>query len=443
MTKKTLTFNLRFNIMKFKRLQKILVLFTIILFTSCNKTDSSNDELTVEEIVEPYFTLDVKQTWFTGSTDDWIVVHNANGQLLNYESYESGKIIAFQEGDIRATDELYVTIISKRESIGKTIFDIITYQQVPKGVIWKQLQQNTIANFGNRNPLQREVPLKIENIPEPIRLYSISDKFGFLETNPSFENENTITAINGTLGVHGNNQGYVISILDGNKELKYFFIDDLQNTSNITLDYSEFNYFDKYIEVEMPEDGFSFRAKLTGLNGEDFVNYNGYDILQVSFGEFDTSTINPFKIGILDRFDNYMTNFMFDKGYGGFKYESLNFGDAPNKIEMPKEPNLNILNNSMEGFDFTTNFDYKIKQNWWGISNETKILTWGFYSGPSVPQKALDLPVEIIGNFKTTDFQYRSSDFYLDKSYQTFLEEEPTIFKFNISKSMLTIPNSN
>ena len=90
------------------------ILFGFAFFISCSSEEGSDDVGTMTEGLDndqeqgeneegdsqsnttPYLTINVAENLPTSGSDNWILVHNSQGELLDFKSYESGENLIFE-----------------------------------------------------------------------------------------------------------------------------------------------------------------------------------------------------------------------------------------------------------------------------------------------------------------------------------------------------------
>ena len=227
------------TLMKITRLP--LILLFVFLLSNCSKSETpipqpdAGEQPDTEEPPEPqepitevYFTLNVLSPRQAGSNAEWVIIHDENGNLLDYKQYEVGDVLKFEAAVDSLTDKISVTelqyIINED---GNRFHSLSTTTEVLKGSEWtigtdqEPPTSPTITKTG-------EFDLTVSNIPNPLRKAFPSNVVltsgrGFLGQSASgtgYSHGIEIT-FNGVPHYEGFDE-YIMSILDANNDLKIF-----------------------------------------------------------------------------------------------------------------------------------------------------------------------------------------------------------------------------
>lgn len=393
---------------------KKLLVFSIAMFLiSCASDDS---------IPELYFTY--KANTDTSESDNWIIIHNENGELLDYNKYEENDFIKFETLNPLLTDKISVTLFSYSQTNSDTFHGIKTTTGVDKGTVWDDKPR--LINEGKRNTSIGDFNFTLNNFPS-IELLNISNENGEIGGGLSGTGSNglwTYSASNYTLYEKND---YLFTIAEPILDAKYYFLEDIQDGDDISIDYSEFKLFDSYLNIDIPSNT-TYLLVLLGF--EDYQDYSiseGYVLNQIF--PFDRNDLNQnlLQIGYLDRFTKYRTQFRVN--FDNYTYNYLKNGSKPNEIIVPKDPTFNINDNSLQNFKFSTDVNFVKYVGKWsystGIRNTDWIVsTWEVESQTNLDHKIGELPKEIIMSYpklKINSLEYFQTDF-------TISTEENLIF---------------
>lgn len=249
-----------------------IFLFTLFL-TSCSKTEEKmfpeNQQNTnveeeeeeepggvPEQITETYFTLNVAPDWLSeDSIDNWIIIHDENGELLAHKNFANGITLTFEALQKEVTDIIHVTTLNVVTSTDSTKeYRIKTHTGIPKNSTWsfKKSVLNTLPL--TPNPKVGTFDIFVENLPNIHRHYlsginNISNAISEITTS-DLQLAHWKLHIKNT-DLHEQDH-YILIILDENQSLKYIELEDIQDQETLHLDYHDFNDFDDYLNIELP-----------------------------------------------------------------------------------------------------------------------------------------------------------------------------------------------
>lgn len=438
-----------------------LFLFSVFLLVNCSKDETSVEKPNEEEkpgskpienepetpldsSTEVYFSLDIDADYDTSLTDNWIIIHDKDGTLLDYKSYEAGDNLIFEvlkdslSENISITRLVYRTYASYGESspLRDHNYRLESYVNIEKGSKWR-ISKKLWGSERIRDTIIGEFELRVENIYSPV--YStVSNRnglFSFSSTGiPHSDSPNVFDMVYDDLSLFST-PSYMYSCYTKFYENKYLFFDNTEKKSEITLDFNKFKNFDSYIEVLIPPNHIAFRIFVAEFKDENAlkagIGYTSHDFYEVYNGEIDVT--EPIIIGYLDNFDIHRTIISYRTQNFNFRYEA--FGKKPEEIGFPKyEPSLQISNESIENFEFLTNVDYSRKVSTWrylidenqnsGFFNTS----WSVYDDNDHHPFLGKIPLEIqekYPNLNLNKIIYESTRFYTDDTrYNEFINQE-------------------
>lgn len=402
-----------------------LIIYSLIfIFTGCSK-EETEETAEIEEIAEIEETAEIEELYFTLNTndikdlkgEDWIVIHNSDGVLLDYVAFEKNEILEFKEFNTLLTDKITVTYFSYLAEADSFYHKIKTYTEIDKGSIWRLIpDKQTLTSVG-------KFDLSV-NHPSSIKQITCS--------NGSSTYTNYINGATGTnfqnIYLVGNENDIFTSILDINDGWKYKVLENVTDGDNLFLNYSEFQDFDTYLNIDLPKNvngniGYSTRTNTESLNNKNYTLIRGYS----SNNDYYPETL---KLGYLNRFDKYKTEIYFytDKYFYSYKKN----GDVPSEIIIPIEPSISIDDSSIFNFKMTTNVNYNYKYSLWSFFSGTtnppyNRATWKIFSPKNGSSIISDLPNEITQNYPNLNTSNLSLDFneliYTD-TYYNFIDRE-------------------
>ncbi len=360
---------------------KKIFLISIILIAACSKDSTveepnGNLENPTEEPSqisrEIYFTYNSNPpTNPQEGLENWVVVHNSRGEILNYRKYEIGDDFSFESQTDSITPKISVTYITINKNSEVEDYQISTTTDLEKGFI-----QNINLNSPNTvttPPLEGRFDLTIKNIP--------------FEEGPSFNNVKISSEI-GRLGLPTISRGYsnglwditftdipkyegfeeyFISIVDKNNNLKFY---PTYNTGveDFEVDYqTQFILPDEEISFTLPPHE-SFTLDVAGFKeGQEFSEYlQGMvlsDVLSVMDNYIST---DPLRVGYSNNFPKFRTRFSIK--FSDYSYYIRKYGAPLEAIDIPKKPNFLVLDSSIQNFNYEVDLNFDSALHSWNYS---------------------------------------------------------------------------
>ncbi|WP_405385007.1 hypothetical protein [Maribacter sp. LLG6340-A2] len=372
----------------------------------------SPPEIIEEEI---YLTVNIDTNINTTDSEDWLIIHDDNNNLVDYKSYESGDEITFSAYPDSITSSLSITKFSQvidyvndlndgtspqtRSEVGKR-YEITTTNGLNRGDVFN-INSSVLNEPQNRTKIG-EFNLTIEDIPQ-IKNLNISTKNGTIPYGYSIsDNGNELIDYSQKLEKYQGEEEYLISILDGNNTHKYFTFSNLEN-QDLILNYAEFKLFDTYIDLEVPTDS-NYLIDIGGFDNDENLNFfGGYKLLDISLYS-DQINANVISFGYLNKFSNYRSRIILETS--NYRYLKTQFGSKLDFLEFPDDPNFVIINDSsIQNFDFSTSSDYKSYKNTWRYVEGNYpygnyvITSWSVEIPKNKIKTVGDIPVEILEKF--------------------------------------------
>lgn len=400
---------------------KYIFFFSLLVLLGCSieevgqppiiedQPDSGPNEPNEPE-TEVYFTLNtfVRPNDFRES-EDWIILHDANGKLLNYKLYTPGDMLVFEAPTDSLTDVISVSYLRYGVEDNTEDYTIRTTTGIEKGYV------ETLGPYdapGN-DPLVRtgEFDVFINDIPNPFRVASptmshISTKNGAL--GASFSGTGFDDGIEFEIGQVVKYDGlddYLISILDGNNDLKYHLVSN-PDGQDVSLEYTT-DFFESDMDISFTLPPYrSYRVNIGGfLENQEFSQDGGYrlhDVISVVNTEVNT---NPLKIGYLNMFPKYRT--VFAVTFDDYSYSIVKYGNPLEVLEIPQKPNFTITDNSINTFRFNVDIEYNRMVSTWRYregsraTQDLSITTWTVESPGRNESVVGALPEEILEKYTT------------------------------------------
>lgn len=386
----------------------VFVLSLVFLVSNCSKDESPTPKPDAqpdpkEPETEVYFTLNVLGPRDFGATDEWIIIHDQNGKLLDFKQYTVGDVLKFEANTDSLTEKIAITELKYifNADSGSKFHSLVTTPQVLKGSEWSfgSDQESTFVPPVETGAFQ----LSVTNIPGMLKL-NVSTKRSRLYTSPYAFPPHNLENFSMNFKTYEGEDDYIISILDASNNIKYYDFGN-PDMSDISVDYSQFKSFDHYINVNLPPHNDYYLNVAAFEDDDPFWNFGGYWLHDI-LGPLDTEiSTTPLVFGYLDSFTRYRTTFVLQME--GYDYNIAQYGERLEELTIPDKPSLSIIDPSRNTFKFEVDIDYISANHGWNHnegSNETNDYTstgWGFFSEKGVDPIIGDLPDEILEKYPT------------------------------------------
>lgn len=439
-------------------LKRHIFLLVFIGLTSCMKdeppTSQPVDSESIDEESEtpvvpekvPYFTYHTHSSRDTSNSDDWLILHDEAGNLLDYGSYEVGDIMRFTILEADLPKNITVTFFSFQEDENYRTHYLISFSEVDTETEWYQS-----AAFQYEPPILTgsSYNLMLQNAPS-LREYHIfsGPRTSDSKSAPSaFAAENLIKI--GDLNPFSENRN-ILSTTDANEHLKYHRYENPGNLDSLVVDYEELLDYDQYLSIDLTTLGYSnlrikgyFEDTYTGpwSDGDLLSDHTNYQVVPVAKG------------GYLNGYNIYGTEFTFSYPESLCRFAYFNYGDILTTIQIPLEPLLTIESDALKKPQFDIDFPYISKNAEWvyyGNSVDGKRIStsWRVNSSSDVYPTIGDLPEEMLNTyefFKIEDLELNSilfditAETYQESLERWFVTHEPQLifnrayFQFNLN----------
>ncbi len=394
-----------------KTVRLALSICCLFLLTHCGKDEPIVEELETEqketetempkeEEVEQ-FELEVYFTYstYSGNADNWIIIHNKYGDLIDYKKIENGGPIEFMAPKDSIPDEISITEMFYSKDTGNNqSHNLLTFTGIASGSVLNNFytypQANEIGSFD----------LRVDNIPG-LKMNTLSTQRGPFNAGESTTEGNSINAslIMTNIPLF-ENEDYLLSIYDEVGEHKYTLLEKPDANSNFTFDYSEFLDYDEYLEVNLPQNSFS----LLFTYGYKEENPNYFYTGQAFSNYLDFNSEGIIKAGYLDGCNKYRTDFSIR--LDGFTYGFSKAGEKVEEITIPTKPTFNLEESSIYDLRFTTNLNFIKKETRYSsnIQDENGANTdtiWIVHSEGTSFHKVGNLPAEIVTKYSDINLE--------------------------------------
>ncbi|MBN8575690.1 MAG: hypothetical protein J0L66_02050 [Cytophagales bacterium] len=313
------------------------------------------------------FTLKVDRSYLTESTDNWIVVHDEDGKVLEFKSFESGdELIIETQKSLNNSNTLGVTIINyyHTPSPFQSNYQIETYFDYPIG---SQMTLEQIA--ATEDPVGDLIgtfDVRLTSLGY-LDTYSLTNKYGRTCGGSGSTNEYN-SEINFQCSIEDIAKDYILIASDNQGNLRHQRLEDVQNGSNFEIDFRNMQNFDEYFEFNFPQSSNVFVI----VEGQEIgqLSVNGYTLQY----HFQSDTHNKVKVGYLNSLTNYSTWF------SSAPYTYFNKGSKPDpNFSFPALDEFSVQNKKIEEFTSTAANDFVYRKSFFVYRDPTNsklIVNW-------------------------------------------------------------------
>ncbi|MGI9549923.1 MAG: hypothetical protein ACR2MT_01885 [Aurantibacter sp.] len=423
------------------KIRSVLIITTLVLSANCTKDQAPAPKPDTDEQIDPepnepkeptepetevYFTLNTYEPPYeVEASEDWVILHDANGKLLDYSSYVAGDKLEFEAPTDSLTPTFSVTYLKYRNLNDRKYHDVTTTTNVARGFV---------QNFGPYSLSESEDLIKtgefdftVQNVPDPdrdaspikVELSSGRGRLGGGSGGSGFPNGTQVLTL-AQIDKYEGFDDYLITILDDFNNLKYYFLDN-PSGQGFTTDYTvDFLDFEQDISIFLPPHN-SYNLNVAGFKEEQEFSQNGgywlHDVISVLNTDVPT---NPLKVGYLDIFTKYRT--VFNISMDGYSYVIVNFGDPLEALVIPDKPAVTVTDPSLNAFRFNVDTEFVSGVHSWfyeegsGANNDFLRTTWSISADKGFEPVVGDLPNEILEKYPDMALnllEYSSSRFNL------------------------------
>lgn len=375
-----------------KKLTGLTFLIALALFNSCGSSeDGPPGPKTIFK-----FTFDT--SYKTSSTDNWVILYDKTGKLIDFKAGESGETLSFESASDIPDDKLTVTILTHSSSASTLGFELESYLDIATGSEWTKYTLPDITLPSSTGTFKA----KVTNVPFFFGA-STSDRYGLTQAPGNMIGN----AVNFEFVPIHSGEKQIMSFNDGSVGPLYRWIENPKDGDNYTFDYNtDFKAFDKTLTVSLPGPRRTFISSVTGYEATPELD-KGYCL---SFIVNLPPTSNAqIKLGFLNQFTNYDVYL----SYGDFEFAS--FGVVPSRIDYVDPSKFTVTNKTITGFAFSNSTDYTSRYAVFGLEQSGLIITSGYY-GPkgTTSTHPSSLPVELESKYPLLKFDK------LEHIYTTF-----------------------
>lgn len=334
-----------------------LIAILCIFLTNCSQEESDENPKTPEPEVteEVYFTITPNLS-DPDLKDFWIIIHDSEGNLLDHKNIIEEMDYEFATTDLKSINTLTVSLFYNRNILGDNFLscDTFSYPNVAVGSHWYIPNPKETPQVTEKSPSIGTFNLTINNIPN---VFAQIVQNGFEYYNPVYSMPNT-TMASSVVKLY-ENDNYFITIWDGNNDTKYKFIDSMKDGESISLDYTGFDYFDSYIDVELPQSttGVIYFVTAYDKTGNGTPYQHRY-VLGTSISKLSDFPFTTAKMGYLNKFDRFLTEINVYVNGNDYHYSFKKLGEEPKAIVIPDKPSIMLENELIDKFRFTAGIEF-------------------------------------------------------------------------------------
>jgi len=353
---------------------KYISVLLVLIFTNCDKIEETNQispELELSNEIT-YFTYKPNSYIETSESDNWLVIHNQNGELLDYQAYEKDDILVFTALDttLIATESLVITSLTLSQNNNSTINRLQTYTDIPIGMDWSfathsdfefnSAMDNLKSDYNNKkleinSSKSKPYSITVTNIPG-VKKYNIYGEQRVVTANYNPIDSDEIILENIELTPNNN---YLFYIGDNEGSQKYIFFEVDETTDELVLDYNDYQNFTSTLETQLPENSYLFSVSRGFETKSEFGNK--FEMVV----ELDFSSPEMSRIGYIPGFDYYTTSFHLTMN-SGYAYRYYEKSQLPlEKIRILEKPTFSVKNQTVYDFSFDTDISFiRSGSNW-------------------------------------------------------------------------------
>ncbi|WP_282160056.1 hypothetical protein [Ulvibacterium marinum] len=389
---------------------KILIVISVasLLFLGCSKDDTpapapdSREEPKQEEPNESeseiYFSYKHTDNSFP---EDWIVIHDASGNLLDYKQIDDIPLVDFSTSKNNVPKEIAVTLFSARitEDGTNPTYKINTYANIKTGSIWDK----TVDIYEYQPPIIGNFKLTVNNIPgnyiAGATRINVGTSKGFIFEQPHFTAQGDgKTSVNlESVPIH-ENEDYLISIYDQENNHKYIRLRSPLDEGKIVLDYADFNEYDSYLKFLLPEHKNYFLTTIAYSEESPNYFYKSNFLSWTIRSTWDNHAI----AGYVDDYTKFHT--LFNVYLDDYGYSYSKSGDKVESINIPQKPAFKIIKDQISDFEFESDKPYIRKTAQWlyrTFETDPRYTEWNVNSSGGSTHVLGNLPQEIVEKYPT------------------------------------------
>jgi hypothetical protein len=349
------------------------------------------DEVSEEPFSGPHFTLNVSNNLYESDSENWLVIHDSSGKLLNVSLFKNGETLQFESTSPEGiSKEIIITLFAYHEfGEGNINYSLTTYAEIPRGSIWNLKIPNT--SNSDRGDLLADATVVFDNANVIGSFdFAVSTKNGPLGSGVGTLND----VFQANFNLYEKDKRHLFTLND-----RFIFVDDFPRNGFLTIDYNDLNDFDEKIEFAPLTLDADFSIHIQAFeDNQEFGLYEGYSLFSISKERSQNST--P-KLFYLDEFNEYITSFAFFMENYVYNYRQV--GGKTDKVNVPQNASLNVSNEAIADFSFDTNTTFNSHESFWiyniGEYNDGFVSTsWKIESSKNI-NVPVTLPDEILQEY--------------------------------------------
>lgn len=412
------------------RLLSLMVLIT----SGCTKKDVAEPPASKAARI---LSLHIDGSYSTSQTDNWVLVHDVNGKLIDYKPFESGDVLNIETTKDIAENKVHVTFFQFSIINGYHAYDVNSYLYNDLGQEWT-LKPNPRLPTPNSIAIG-QFKVNVANVPAG-SAYQFSNKNKILFGSGTWFAGSNVLSESYQLFDDGRDCFFYMSNNQG--EIRYQFLKNINNNDVLNLDFSTMNQFDSVVRVTFPptkKDRILYWVNSADTSKADKTSGFLTDCNLSNTYNSDNSPISELRLGYLDTFSIYNT--AVNVAYDSINYGYEKFGTRPESITFPLAAKFTLNDRSVTDFNFVSSQEIQMRKSYWlyidHTSSQPSSINWLVYAPSQRFQKLKDLPAEFAAKYPTFSLdkpQHYSSSFitqgnsYTNIINTTFKGEKPNTF---------------
>ena len=410
-----------------KQLTKILCLLVFINL-SCRE-----DEVFTKNV----FSLTVEDgAWGNSALDNWMILHNTEGEIIDFKKLEFGKTMEFNSKVTIPQDQISITYLQVIKTTSgledQFFFNFRTHQNIDLFETWTLKKLPDPLNISCPEPIGRAT-IKLNGFPLGFEnRFSLSNKHSCAGGSSSFFPQTGLYELEVTLTDVADK--YLLSFYDDNGTPYYTFLENIQDRETIELSYKgSFKTFDIITESSF-SNPISQQALVRGFELNQSITYNSGYLINFYLDFMGPVLPSPIKLGYLKNISKYES--LYSISYGSHFVIFSKSGDPIKELNPPNE-NFSIIDKSIDTFNYSSigncqQFDNSYYYNY-ALNNSQIFISW-FIQNPGNGKRSpvTKLPEEILTKYaelnNLNNLSHSGSRFFI-KSSMTYKEHIGVKFK--------------
>ena len=372
--------------------RSVLVFTVLFAFISCSKKD---DGSIIDPIAEGVLTINIKESYKTDKTDNWLLIHDENGKLVDHKAFETGEKIIFKS-PLLLDNKTTLTIASFTKSPQYTYYKL---RSLLLTNISEEINLETPPELPSRDLTETgNYKLNLTDLPWGAS-YEITNSITFPFSPTTFTDQNSLT-LKLNPRTYKNADDCFIYAADNNVNPRYKLLTGIKPGDDLTVSYKNMAEFDKNIVVNFPETNLEdIYYMVVRVGDSEMPTVSNYFMAYkaLNFGNVQPNRKSKITLGYLNSFSNYVTSFSIKIGSQTYYYSKD--GTAPTKVELPLKSKFELVDKSFKNFKFSTTSSYTYRSSSFTYFDANNHLNtdWTISAPSGSLPKITDLPTE----FKT------------------------------------------